>query len=128
LILGKNGMPVHQDTSTENCGRSASFYRNGRFIDAPYWTAERHLDAFILLGLVSASTGVRHDEIRRRLDVLYGFQTDIERYVFLRDLEASNIWLFKGILNRDCEMKSLFFEMSQLMPFTDCNASKSCSG
>ena len=63
--------------------------------------AER--DAYHLHGLLPPHVGTLDDQVERRLKVLRGFETDFERYAFLRDLQDTNETLFYALLVRNIE-------------------------
>ncbi len=60
---------------------------------------ERHV--FSLHGLLPPHVGSLDDQVARRLKVLRDFQTDFERYAFLRDLQDTNETLFYALLVRN---------------------------
>lgn len=64
---------------------------------------ERERDLFGLHGLLPPSIGTLADQIERRLAVLRSFETDIERYAFLRDLQDTNETLFFALILRNIE-------------------------
>ena len=59
---------------------------------------EDERDAFKLHGLLPPHIGSIEDQTERRLKVLRGFQTDFERYTFLRDLQDTNETLYYALL------------------------------
>jgi malate dehydrogenase (oxaloacetate-decarboxylating) len=63
--------------------------------------AER--DVFGLHGLLPPHIGSLDDQVARRLKVLRAFDTDFERYAFLRELQDTNETLFYAILVRNLE-------------------------
>jgi len=63
--------------------------------------AER--DVFRLHGILPPHVGTLQEQITRRLDVLDKFATDIQRYVFLRDLQDTNETLFYALLTSHLE-------------------------
>src|ERR1700710_949639 len=63
--------------------------------------AER--DRFELNGLLPPSIGNLDEQVSRRLQVLRSFETDIERYAFLRDLQDTNETLFFALLIENLE-------------------------
>jgi len=64
---------------------------------------EEERDLFELHGLLPPSIGTLDEQIARRLEVLRSFETDIERYAFLRDLQDTNETLFYALLIRHLE-------------------------
>jgi malate dehydrogenase (oxaloacetate-decarboxylating) len=64
---------------------------------------EKERDLFGLHGLLPPSIGNLEDQIERRLAVLRDFETDIERYAFLRDLQDTNETLFFALVSRNIE-------------------------
>jgi len=70
--------------------------------------AER--DQFGLHGLLPPHVGTLDDQVARRLKVLRAFETDFERYGFLRELQDSNETLFYALLVRNvAEMLPLVY-------------------
>jgi malate dehydrogenase (oxaloacetate-decarboxylating) len=63
--------------------------------------AER--DQFELNGLLPPTIGNLDEQVSRRLQVLRSFETDIERYAFLRDLQDTNETLFFALLIENLE-------------------------
>jgi malate dehydrogenase (oxaloacetate-decarboxylating) len=59
---------------------------------------ESERDAFGLHGFLPPHVGTLEDQIRRRLYALRSFETDFERYVFLRGLQDTNETLFYGLI------------------------------
>jgi malate dehydrogenase (oxaloacetate-decarboxylating) len=64
-------------------------------------TAER--DAFGLHGLLPPQIGNLAEQLSRRLQVLRGYETDLERYAFVRDLQDNNETLFYALLVQNLE-------------------------
>src|SRR5208337_3445259 len=64
---------------------------------------EAERDAFDLHGLLPPSIGTLEEQASRRLQVLRSFETDLERYAFLRDLQDSNETLFLALLVQNLE-------------------------
>jgi malate dehydrogenase (oxaloacetate-decarboxylating) len=58
--------------------------------------AER--DEFDLHGLLPPHVGTLAEQASRRLTVLRGYETDLERYAFIRDLQDNNETLFYALL------------------------------
>jgi malate dehydrogenase (oxaloacetate-decarboxylating) len=65
--------------------------------------AEEERDLFHLHGLLPPHFGTLSDQLMRRLKVLRAFETDFERYAFLRDLQDSNETLFYALLEQNLE-------------------------
>jgi malate dehydrogenase (oxaloacetate-decarboxylating) len=63
--------------------------------------AER--DAFELHGLLPPNIGTLEEQVSRRLQVLRGLPTDLDRYAFLRDLQDTNETLFFALLVQNIE-------------------------
>jgi malate dehydrogenase (oxaloacetate-decarboxylating) len=63
--------------------------------------AERHL--FCLNGLLPPLVGTLDDQVARRMKMLRSFQTDLQRYAFLRELQDTNETLFYAVLVRHLE-------------------------
>src|SRR5271165_3231380 len=59
---------------------------------------EAERDAFDLHGLLPPGIGTLEEQASRRLQVLRSFETDLERYAFLRDLQDTNETLFLALL------------------------------
>ena len=60
--------------------------------------SEAERDAFDLHGLLPPNVLTLHEQVARRLQALRGFETDLERYAFLRELQDSNETLFYALL------------------------------
>jgi len=59
--------------------------------------------AFALHGLLPPHVGTLDEQVTRRLKALRAFETDFERYSFLRDLQDINETLFYALLVRNLE-------------------------
>ena len=59
--------------------------------------------AFALHGLLPPHVGTLDEQVERRLRVLRAFETDFERYSFLRDLQDINETLFYALVVRNLE-------------------------
>jgi malate dehydrogenase (oxaloacetate-decarboxylating) len=64
---------------------------------------EAERDAFDLHGLLPPRIGTLEEQASRRLQVLRSFETDLERYAFLRDLQDTNETLFYAVLTQNLE-------------------------
>ena len=64
---------------------------------------EAERDAFDLHGLLPPNIGTLEEQASRRLQVLRSFETDLERYAFLRDLQDTNETLFLALLVQNLE-------------------------
>jgi len=64
---------------------------------------ETERNAFDLHGLLPPSIGTLDEQVSRRLQVLRGLATDLERYAFLRDLHDTNETLFFALLGQNLE-------------------------
>ncbi|HKM65117.1 MAG TPA: NAD-dependent malic enzyme [Acidisphaera sp.] len=64
---------------------------------------EGERDIFHLHGLLPPHVGTLDDQVARRLKVLRAFETDFERYTFLRELQDSNETLFYALVVRNLE-------------------------
>jgi malate dehydrogenase (oxaloacetate-decarboxylating) len=64
---------------------------------------EAERDTFRLHGLLPPHIGTLDDQVERRLKVLRAFETDFERYAFLRDMQDTNETLFYAVLVRNIE-------------------------
>jgi malate dehydrogenase (oxaloacetate-decarboxylating) len=64
---------------------------------------EAERTAFRLHGLLPPHVGSLEDQVERRLKALRAFETDFERYAFLRDLQDTNETLFYALLVRNIE-------------------------
>jgi malate dehydrogenase (oxaloacetate-decarboxylating) len=60
-------------------------------------------DLFRLHGLLPPHVGSLDDQVARRLKVLRAFETNFERYAFLRDLQDANETLFYALMVRNIE-------------------------
>lgn len=65
--------------------------------------SEEERSTFALHGLLPPHIGNLEDQAARRLKVLRAFETDFERYSYLRDLQDTNETLFYAILVRNLE-------------------------
>jgi len=65
--------------------------------------SEAERDVFDLHGLLPPRIGTLEEQASRRLQVLRSFETDLERYAFLRDLQDTNETLFYAVLTRNLE-------------------------
>src|SRR5262249_27088479 len=64
---------------------------------------EAERDRFHLHGLLPPHVGTLDEQVARRLKALRAFETDFERYVFLRELQDTNETLFYAVLVRNLE-------------------------
>ena len=64
---------------------------------------EAERDAFSLHGLLPPTIGTLEEQVSRRLQALRAFESDIERYAFLRDLQDTNETLFFALLVQNLE-------------------------
>jgi malate dehydrogenase (oxaloacetate-decarboxylating) len=64
---------------------------------------EPERDTFRLHGLLPPHIGSLDDQVARRLKALRAFETDFERYAFLRDVQDTNETLFYALLVRNIE-------------------------
>ncbi len=64
---------------------------------------ETERTAFALHGLLPPSIGTLDEQVERRMKVLRAFETDFQRYAFLRELQDSNETLFYAVLTRNLE-------------------------
>jgi len=58
-------------------------------------------DAFGLNGLLPPNIGTLNGQVRRRMQALQEFGSDLERYAFLRELQDTNETLFYALLDAD---------------------------
>jgi malate dehydrogenase (oxaloacetate-decarboxylating) len=65
--------------------------------------SEAERDEFGLHGLLPPHVGLLDEQISRRLSVIRSFETDLERYAFLRELQDTNETLFYALLVRHIE-------------------------
>ena len=65
--------------------------------------ADEERDAFHLHGLLPPHVGTLDEHVTRRLTALRAFETDFERYAFLRDLQDTNETLFHALIYRNLE-------------------------
>jgi malate dehydrogenase (oxaloacetate-decarboxylating) len=65
--------------------------------------SDEERSTFALHGLLPPHIGTLEDQVARRLKVLRGFETDFERYSYLRDLQDTNETLFYAVLVRNLE-------------------------
>src|SRR5579863_3628983 len=64
---------------------------------------ESERDAFDLHGLLPPNIGTLEEQVSRRLQALRSFESGIERYAFLRDLQDTNETLFFALLVQNLE-------------------------
>jgi malate dehydrogenase (oxaloacetate-decarboxylating) len=64
---------------------------------------ENERTGFALHGLLPPHIGNLEDQAARRLKALHDFETDFERYAYLRDLQDTNETLFYAVLVRNIE-------------------------
>src|ERR1700753_2526063 len=60
--------------------------------------SEAERDALNLHGLLPPNVSTLDEQVSRRLQALRGFETDLERYAFLRELQDTNETLFYALL------------------------------
>ena len=65
--------------------------------------SEEERSTFALHGLLPPHVGTLEDQAARRLKVLRGFETDFQRYSYLRDLQDTNETLFYAVLVSNLE-------------------------
>lgn len=65
--------------------------------------SQQERDLFHLNGLLPPDIGSLKQQVERRLAVLHGFETDFQRYAFLRDLQDTNETLFYALLAENLE-------------------------
>src|ERR1700677_3723164 len=65
--------------------------------------SDHERDIFDLHGLLPPHVGTLDDQVARRLKALRAFETDFERYSFLRDVQDTNETLFYALLVRNIE-------------------------
>jgi malate dehydrogenase (oxaloacetate-decarboxylating) len=65
--------------------------------------SEAERDAFALHGLLPPHDGTLDEQLARRLAALRSFETDFERYTFLRGMQDNNETLFYAMLVRNIE-------------------------
>src|SRR3984957_12624820 len=65
--------------------------------------SEAERDAFDLHGLLPPNVLTLHEQVSRRLQAFRGFETDLERYAFLRELQDTNETLFYALLVENLE-------------------------
>ncbi|MGF6770572.1 malate dehydrogenase (oxaloacetate-decarboxylating) [Paraburkholderia sp. GAS199] len=64
---------------------------------------ERERDMFDLHGFLPPNIGTLDEQVSRRLQALRGFESTIEKYAFLRDLQDTNETLFFALLVQNLE-------------------------
>src|SRR5580658_4739673 len=64
---------------------------------------EEERDLFHLHGLLPPHIGTLEDQAARRIKILRSFETDFERYAYLRDLQDTNETLFYSVLVNNLE-------------------------
>jgi malate dehydrogenase (oxaloacetate-decarboxylating) len=94
-----------KDTDSTDVGTTLSGYQ--LFADplqnkgTAFTEAER--DMFGLHGLLPPTIGSLEEQVSRRLQALRDFETDLERYAFLRDLQDTNETLYYALLVQNIE-------------------------
>jgi len=76
---------------------------NSPFLNKGTAFTEVERDLFGLHGLLPPHVGSLDEQVQRRLKVLRAFETDFERYAFLRELQDTNETLFYALLVRNIE-------------------------
>jgi malate dehydrogenase (oxaloacetate-decarboxylating) len=89
-------IPFHTELSGYDLLSDAALNKGTAFSDG-----ER--DAFGLHGLLPPHVGSLDEQISRRLSAIRSFETDLERYAFLRELQDTNETLFYALLVRHIE-------------------------
>ncbi|HWY14743.1 MAG TPA: NAD-dependent malic enzyme [Rhizomicrobium sp.] len=89
-------IPFHTELSGYELLSDAALNKGTAFTDA-----ER--DMFGLHGLLPPHVGSLDEQISRRLNAIRSFETDLERYAFLRELQDTNETLFYALLVRHIE-------------------------
>jgi malate dehydrogenase (oxaloacetate-decarboxylating) len=91
-----NGSPLETDLSGFDLINTSLLNKGTAFTDD-----ER--EAFHLHGLLPPHVGTLDEQVERRWKVLSAFETDFERYAFLRDLQDANETLFYALMARHLE-------------------------
>ncbi|MCA6121770.1 NAD-dependent malic enzyme [Bradyrhizobium sp. WSM 1704] len=65
--------------------------------------SEAEREAFDLHGLLPPNVATLDEQVSRRLQALRGFESDLERYAFLRELQDTNETLFYALLVENLE-------------------------
>ncbi|MGF6311175.1 malate dehydrogenase (oxaloacetate-decarboxylating) [Bradyrhizobium sp. i1.8.4] len=65
--------------------------------------SEAEREAFDLHGLLPPNVATLDEQVSRRLQALRGYETDLERYAFLRELQDTNETLFYALLVENLE-------------------------
>jgi len=65
--------------------------------------SEAEREAFDLHGLLPPNVATLDEQVSRRLQALRGYETDLERYAFLRELQDTNETLFYALLVANLE-------------------------
>jgi malate dehydrogenase (oxaloacetate-decarboxylating) len=65
--------------------------------------SETERETFDLHGLLPPNVATLDEQVSRRLQALRGFETDLERYAFLRELQDTNETLFYALLVENLE-------------------------
>ena len=91
---------AHEAIETELTGVSLI---NAPLLNKGTAFSEAERDMFQLHGCLPPHVGTLDEQVVRRLKVLRAFETDFERYSFLRDLQDSNETLFHALVARGLE-------------------------
>src|SRR5713226_9175805 len=96
---GSNRRPVD---SIETC------LTGYRLLSAPHLNkgtafSESERETFGLHGLLPPTIGKLQDQVTRRLQAMRSLATDVDRYVFLRDLQDTNETVFFALLSENIE-------------------------
>jgi hypothetical protein len=81
--------------------------------------SEIERDEFDLNGLLPPNIGTLEEQVSRRLQVLRGFASDLERYAFLRELQDTNETLFFALLVQNLEHSEAIYGFIRLWPSRD---------
>jgi malate dehydrogenase (oxaloacetate-decarboxylating) len=91
----ENGMPAQID-----CGLSGVALISNPMLNKGTAFTEEERDLFDLHGCLPPHVGTLDEQVVRRLKVMRAFESDFERYSFLRDLQDTNETLFYALILR----------------------------
>ena len=92
----------HESTPVETALTGYDLINTALLNKGTAFTADER-STFRLHGLLPPHIGTLDEQVARRLHVLRGFETDFERYAFLRELQDANETLFYALLVRNIE-------------------------
>lgn len=102
-VSGMNPLPGRGPNREIETRRTGFDLLNNPMLNKGTAFIDEERTAFALHGLLPPHVGTLDEQVERRLRVLRAFETDFERYSFLRDLQDINETLFYALLVRNLE-------------------------